>query len=1285
MEYYFLDMTLKRTISLFLFITFSTVQLFAQNINSSYTLKWHAPYYEKISDDIVVSYTFFDSASLYQTTKLTPRFWRIFPVTENVNVDVKITNQVWQSLSKEEVDLIDIDLIRDTIYVDGYVEYTRKIPALKIEFFPFRKRGTQYEKLVSFTMQGNLQTIPAQRLYKSGTYASNSILNNDGFYKIAITHTGIHKITYDNLVSLGVSVSSLRIANIAVFGNGGRVLPESTSATVFDDLQELAIEVVDNNGNGIFDPSDYILFYGVGINNWDYSSGAHPPFTHELNFYTNYAYYFINVNSGVGTKKRVNTITSLSATPTHTVSSYYFHDVYEKDLVNLNGVGSIWFGEEYNYVTSYDYPFSVPGISKSDKIFLRMQLATKSTAASAFLVNINDASSFSIPFSANVTGSQSGASNNSTYNNYTPTSDNINIKITYNKSVNSAIGWLDYIELHAVRSLAQHSGMLSFRNIDVIGNGNIANYRFDTKGKNTQIWDVTDPHNVKKIYGSKNGNVLSFSLEADSLREFIAFDGTSFNSVTPIGKVARQNLHGYSNLDFVIITHPNFLESAEKLAAFRRSNDNMRVAVVTTTQVYNEFGSGIADIGAIRNFLKMFYDRETSNSMPKNVLLIGKTSYDFRNIMEKNSCYIPNYQGTTVFYREDCRSTDNFFVKLADGKGQYGNGTMDMGIGRFPVVTNAQASNLVQKSINYASYENLASSSSSTYESNLGSWRNIIAFAADDIDSYLHLQNTENISSQILASQPYLNIEKIYCDAYQKVSSSGVARYIEATKAITNRFNKGCLMFTYFGHGGDDGWAHERLLMRSDINSWKNKYCLPFVYTACCTFARYDKITGTSPAEDMLSKTDGGAIALITSTRNSGSQSNEAFGRCIYVRAFEQTNGRYLTMGEIHAKAHADVNGSGIEMYVLLGDPSATLVHPKYNVVTDSINGLSINAYNDTIKALQFVTIKGHLTDNNNKILTNLNGWVYPTIYDKTDSVSVINPVIKDDIKFPLQKSIIFKGKSKVENGYFSFSFMIPLDINYEYGLGKISYYATGTGLDAKGYDEVLIGGKKDTIINDDNGPDISLYFNDMKFVSGGLTSPTPTLYAKISDASGLNTTGAGVGHDIVAIIDGDMSKSIVLNDFFEYDTNSYVSGSLSYVLSTLGEGSHKLTLRAWDIINNMGEETIDFEVVKDEDLKLSHVLNYPNPFTTSTQFFFEHNRPNTLLQIRIQIFTISGKVVKTIIQSQQNTGFRSDPIHWNGLDDFGDKLARGIYIYKLQVLTPDGKSVEKIEKIAIL
>jgi hypothetical protein len=1261
-----------------------SLQFHAQNIDQSYTLNWHEPVHQKISDDYTISYLYFDDAFMLETEKRTPVFWNRFSLgNDDIVPAIFIQNQIWETLTEEELSLIDITLVKDTLNINIYVEYTQKVPALKVEFLPFRKNGDQYEKLISFHITDSSQAVFVQKSHKNRTYTNSSVLSNDGFYKIGITETGIHKITYEDFVSLGMSVSSLKIGNISVFGNGGRILPEYTSTAVFDDLQEVAIQIVDNNGNGYFDQSDYVLFYGVGVKNWKNEVdglGAKYPFTHELNHYTNQTYYFITTNENVGQKKRVQSISSETASSNETVTSHSFHAVHEKDLVNVAKVGRIWFGEEFNTTTPQSFSFSIPGIINSERAYMRIQAAARSSATSNFAITVNNSSLSNFTFSSN----EKGTHGKKVYD-FIPTSETITVQLTYSKPNNNSVAWLDYIEIHARQTLAQHTGQFSFRNPEIVRSGEIAEYQFDTKGKNTRIWDVTDQHNVKLITAQQNGNTLTFRLTADSLREFLAFDGSSFYSVTPVGKVDRQDLHSASDLDFIIITHPNFMEAANKLAAFRRSNDNMRVGVFTTTQVYNEFSSGGCDIGAIRNFIKMFYDRETTDNMPKNVLLIGKTSYDPRNIDGKGTCFIPNYQGDdSIFKDQDCKSTDNFFVKLADGKGASNNGTMDMGLGRFPVYTNAQAMNLVTKSINYASYDDLTASNNNVV-SNLGNWRNIVAFMADDNDKTgFHMGNAENICPIIVNGQPYLNIEKIYADAYKKESSSSGTRFTEATKAMNDRINKGCLMFTYFGHGGDKGWADERLLLRTDIYSWNNKYCLPFFYTACCSFAMYDKAEGTSPAEDMLLKTDGGAIALISSTRNSSPSTNENFGKGIYRRAFEKENNKYLTLGEIHAKAHTDVNGSHINMYVLLGDPSITLAHPKYNVVTDSINGISVSVYNDTIKALQHVTISGYIADYNGNKLDDYNGWLYPSVYDKLDSVSTINPDMETK-RFPLQKSIIFKGKTKIENGKFSFSFLTPMDINYEYGLGKISYYATGNQIDAKGYTEILIGGMNDTIINDDRGPDIKLYFNDEKFKNGGITTSDPILYAKISDESGINTTGAGIGHDIVAIIDDDVANAIVLNDYFEYDANSYVSGLLNYALSTLDEGYHTLKLRAWDVINNMGEATIGFEVVSKEDLQITHVYNYPNPVTTSTQFVFEHNQPDVSLQIKIQIFTISGNLVKTIDQNQQNTGFRSEPIYWDGRNGSGGKLSQGIYVYKLQVTTSDGGSIEKIGKLAIL
>jgi hypothetical protein len=1260
------------------------LQFHAQSIDRTYTLTWHEPVHQRLSEDNIISYLYFDDALLSNTPKRMPVFGGVFPLlSDNVNPTVTVSEQVWLPLTDEEMALVDVELIKDTLLIDTFIEYTRKVPTFKVTFLPFRKNGNRCEKLVSFHVKGSLNPFFPTKTHKNGTYTDNSILNNDGMYKVSITETGIYKVTYDDFVALGMNVSSLKTNDIAVFGNGGRMLPEYTSTPVADDLQEVAIEVIDNNGNGYFEQSDYLLFYGVGVKNWNYAVdglGAFYPFIHELNLYSTQTFYFITANKNAGEKKRVQSIASETANAGKTVNAHSFHAVHEQDLVNVTKAGRVWFGEEFNQTTAArSFSFSVPGIIHSERAYIRMRAAAKASSTSSLAVNINGSSLANISIPSSVNGAWSG---NKIYS-FSPNSENLNVQLTYDKPSNNAVAWLDFIEIHARQTLAQHTAMFSFRNPEIVGAGNIAEYQFDTKGKNTQIWDVTDQHNIKRITTSKDGNILTFRLTADSLREFLAFDGSSFYGVTPIGKMETQNLHAVSDLDFIIITHPDFWEAANALAAFRRSNDNMRVGVFTTTQVYNEFSSGGCDIGAIRNFLKMFHDRETADNMPKNMLLIGKTSYDPRNIEGKNTCFIPNYQGErNLFKEQDCPSADNFFVKLAKGKGAENRGSMDMGLGRFPVYTNSQAMDLVTKSINYASYDDLAASASNAV-SNLGNWRNIIAFMADDWDGALHMGNIEAICPQVVAGQPYLNIEKYYADAYKKESSSSGTRYTEVTRAMNNRINKGCLMFTYFGHGGDKGWAEERLLLRTDIYSWKNKYCLPFFYTACCSFAMYDGTEGTSPAEDILLKTDGGAIALITSTRNSSSGYNETFGKRIYKWAFEKNNNRYLTLGEIYANAHATANGD-IDMYVLLGDPSATLAHPKYNVVTDSINGVSVSVYNDTIKALQHITISGSITDNNNNLLNNFNGWLYPSVYDKSDSVSTINPNLEPR-KFPLQKSIIFKGKTKVENGRFSFSFLTPVDINYEYGLGKISYYATGSQADAKGYTEILIGGMNDTVLDDNRGPDIELYFNDEKFTQGGITNPNPILHAKISDRNGINTAGAGIGHDILAIIDGDIANAIVLNDYFEYNANSFVSGKLSYALSKLENGFHTLTLRAWDVINNMGEASIDFEVVDGKELTITQMMNYPNPFTTSTYFVFEHNQPEALLNIRVQIFSISGTLVKTIIQNQQNTGFRSEPLPWDGRNEYGGKLAAGIYVYKVQVQTSDGHSTEKIGKIAIL
>jgi len=1259
----------------------------AQVIRENYTLKWKPVRIEKISEEITRKYLYFENAVLGNDEKSMPVFFCEFPVaSENLQPQVKVLNAVWETLKADELEVLDVKLFADTLKINAYVEATRKKPDVKIKFLPFRKNGNSFEKLISFQIECSLSPTPPKRTQKSNTYVENSILKNGNFYKMEISKTGIHKITLSDLTQMGIT-QTVSVGNIAVFGNGGRLLPENTAIPVPDDLQEIAIQVVDQNSNGIFDKEDYILFYGIGITNWNNSPSVqeYPQFTHELNFYTNQAYYYINVEAGIGSKKRIFNAGLSTQTPTHQVNTYYFRDVYEKEKINPFGMSRIWLGEEFiSENTQHKVSFSVPERLKNKPVFVKIQVASKSNTYANFTAKINEVASFNMSIG-------NDKLQDYTYSNTISSGDNIDVNITYSKPTNSSIGYLDYVEIHTTCALSQNAGQFSFRNPETVGIGNVAEYQFDTKGKSSQIWEVTDPFNAKKINVAANGGKMTYRLSADTLREFVAFDGTDFFSVTPVsGKVANQNLHKLKDLDFIIITDPKFLQSAEKLAAHRRSNDGMRTAVVTTTQVYNEFGSGIGDISAIRNFLKMFYDRaETEQEIPKNVLLIGKTSYDFRNISGTNSCFIPNYQGRAVF-DHNCPSTDNFFTKLADGKGAGSSGSMDMGLGRFSVSNTSQAAALVEKSIIYSSMKELTNDAKSNYVSNLGDWRNMLCLIADDnADGQEHIKAPEASYHLLLPGSPFLNFEKIYCDAYVPEISANGKRYPAVNNAINSRVNRGCLMLAYFGHGGDNGWAHERILQRSDIFSWTNKYCMPFIFTGCCSFAGYDKKDGTSPAEDASLLPNGGAIGLITSTRDTYGGQNKHLYTLICKWAFSEIDNRYLTLGEIHAKSQKDYGGDGYDTQILLGDPSATLARPHWDIVTDSINGAVFSATADTLKSLQYITISGHVKNDLGNKATNFNGWIYPTIFDKADTVSTVKPIFNDDyFRFVQQKNTIFKGKTKVTNGEFSFRFIVPKDIDYTVGEGKISYYAKSEGMDALGYNRISIGGVYDTTFNDTTGAIIKLYLNDEKFVSGGITDPNPIILAKISDETGINTASSGIGHDIVAILDNNVAKSITLNDYFEFDENSFTSGKLRYPLRDLAVGKHTLTLRVWDVLNNIGEATIDFEVAKNEKIELTHVLNYPNPFTTSTQFFFEHNRPNTPLIVSLQIMTISGKVVKTYVENQQSTGYRCaipEKGTWNGRDEFGDKLAKGVYIYKLKVIAPDGSSAEKIEKLVIL
>ncbi|HEB62765.1 MAG TPA: type IX secretion system sortase PorU, partial [Bacteroidetes bacterium] len=633
--------------------------------------------------------------------------------------------------------------------------------------------------------------------------------------------------------------------------------------------------------------------------------------------------------------------------------------------------------------------------------------------------------------------------------------------------------------------------------------------------------------------------------------------------------------------------------------------------------------------------------------------------------------------------------SDDYFGLISYGEGKNLSGKLDISIGRMPVRTAEQADIIVNKIINYE-----------TNKEYYGAWKNNITLCADDVDEewdITHIKGAESINYNLLNKYPTFNINKIYLDAFIQENNTGGQRYPEANKAINSSVFNGELMFVYVGHGGPKGLAQERVLQKDDINSWNNKTKLPLLITATCSFTGFDDPKVNTAGEVAFLKEKGGVIGLFSTVRAVYSSSNDALMRSTFNAFFSPESNRFLPLGDIIRIAKN--NTSGLEnkrKFLLFGDPSMNLNFPKYNVKTTKINNKIItndSVIIDTLSALEAVNIEGMIIDKNYELVNDFNGEIDITLFDKPTKLKTFANDFegKESLRkeFYLQKNILFKGTAKVENGKFSLNFILPKDINYKYGQGKISYYAIADNLEkAAGYNNnISIGGTANNLISDKEGPQIQLYMNDTGFAYGGITDRNPVLLGFLEDESGINITGIGIGHELSAEMDNNSGNKIILNEFYESEMNNFRKGSFRYPLSKLEPGKHLIKVEAWDILNNRSEKIIEFIAVDGNSEKLKHVLNYPNPFSSMTNFRFEHDLPDQELDIAVNIYSMSGKIVKSISLNKTSPGYQISDISWDGTDDYGNRLANGIYIYKIKVFSPEYNisRESKFEKLVIL
>ena len=1196
----------------------------------------------------------------------------------------QINNLVFEPILESQLGDIAIKNIPTTFKYSFKNNIARDKYFGRIIISPIIKEGNSFKKLVSFSYSIGQNAPRMQQTVNNTTAVEDSVLDSGNWYRFYVEKSGVIKITKSFLQSLGLDTNG-DPRKIKIYGNGGRMLPLLNSVDYPMDLAENAIQFV-GESDGVFDSQDYILFYAEGMDKWnnDYRS--------NLNIYADKSYYYVTAQGDVG--KRIIDINQPTGTTTTTINTFDDIQFHEIDEINIEKLGRIWFGENFSVNNVQDFVFKFPNIVSSSPINVETHVAAVTSTTNTFKIEANTqlVGNIAIVPSTNADIAVFERTFASPVN---VTSEDVTVKVTYdNGGVPNSRGYLDYINIKAKRNLQGYGKQFPFKFDQASSLIGIGEYQLSNASTISQVWDITDIYNVSKVENAGQ-STFSFKSTLGEIRKYISVDtGDYFSPLKDSkSKVDNQNLKGtifnnaqgqFQDIDYLIIT-PKFLNAqAEKLAAFHRSYSNLNVKVVNLETIYPEFSSGKQDIGAIRNFVKyVYFNASSPDKRVKYLNLFGDASYDFKDRIANNTNIVPIYQALNSYTESQASfASDDYFGMVDDDEGYLDNnlGGIDIAVGRMIVSSTQQADEMVNKVIEYHDLKSY------------GSWRNNYVAIADDTDkpSDITLQYKQNNLTDVLVAQkPFINFKKILLDSYEQETSAGGKRYPKAREEIFSAFEKGAIVFNYLGHGGEDGLSGERIWEKSDGQNLSNRYKYPLFITITCDFSRFDNPYRPTAGEYTYWNPRGGAISMITTIRSIDQGNAEVFNDTLAIHLFSYGSNEYTTIAEALriAKNSTPTTASNVVFY--LGDPALMLAIPKPKVVLTKVNDMPITGPIDDFQSLAFVKLTGEVLDENNNSLPTYNGELSVNIFDK----NVIRTTLNNDNNSPPMSftnlgETIFRGNASVTNGHFEFGFVVPRDIRIPVGNGRISFYSKRNQilLDKYGQNtDIKIGGINTSAVADITGPTVKLYMNDETFVNGGITNESPFFLALLEDEHGINTA-SGIGHDIVGILDGDETKPYIMNDYYQTELDNYTKGRVYFPFRNLAVGLHTITFKAWDVYNNPITAEIQFVVVGDQSITLSHVLNYPNPFVSYTEFWFSHNRPFEPLDVQVQVMTITGKIVWTKNQTVTTDGFLSREITWDGKDDFGDRIGKGVYVYKLTVKsTLTNKKAEKIEKLVIL
>ena len=1203
--------------------------------------------------------------------KKSPKVFSIRKISNNIKILIK-------EVTYEHFNENDIQFIKDNkIEVDSVFSYNlsnvfeNEIRFCNTQFscIVYKNNFIQKVKKIVFEIQNDNSLS-----FKKRNLITNSVLSDESskWFRFRVDKQGFYKITFNQLKELGVDPSSLGFSSFHIYGNSTGKLQELNSSYLDLDLVQNSV-LYEGAEDGAFNENDAIVFYTSGPNKYDYLK-KDSLFKRDLNIYSNYSSYFLRISNSTKIKS-VNYIDNSFVSESNIIDSFLEYEIHEREDTSLVFAGKRWYGELLDYEKSVQISFK-KFQQKTTNLSLSISGATDARQTGSYIniytdniyigkIDLPSVSSEYIRIDKLFKIQNSLGFNN--------------VKIELVRNNPSVKFFLDKIEING------YSGI----NIEYL-DGFLSNPRFINKGNlkyifnkkiDYQVMDVSNPTELINIKLNSENDKSFFYDTMSNLKKYSFYNYQSANSVvSAFYPIKSQNLHAVDLIDMIIVTPIEFLQKANELKTIHE-NEGLRVFVAIDQEIYNEFSSGEMDPTAIKQFARNVYNKQRFNASKrlKYLLLFGDGTFDYKNRIKGNNNFIPTYQFDDSEDFLSAMVSDDYYGMMDDNESINGSDLLDIGVGRMLISTVEQADQMISKIKAYMSINTKQTD-----------WRSKVVLVTDDEEGGYFINNdTEPQSKFLKQSHPEMNIVKLYSDAFQQITTAGGERFPMVNKQIDNQFHNGALVISYVGHGGPSGAAEERILSIDQISNYTNLSNLPLFMSSTCEFTKYDDPTRVSAGEVMYLNPKGGAIALMTTTRPVFFGVNTISGNAFYknVLQIDSSTNSSLTFGEIFRRTkNQSGTSSNRRSFTLIGDPALKINYPTNNVVIDSINHISLIEFTDTLKALDKVILSGRLEDKKGQLIKE-DGNAFISFYDKsTKSKTLGQNVDSPIIDFENQNSFLFKGLASVNNGRFEVEFILPKDINYSYGNGKISslsYLETKVGIGHNS--SFIIGGISSKSEKDSLGPEIELSLDSSKVIENGFFGKNPIMYVKLKDESGINVSNSGIGHQISLTIDDDITNMIDLNSYYVADKDSYKSGSIIYPLTNLSDGKHKIKVKSWDVHNNSSEKEIQFLISNQKETSINRIFNYPNPFTNKTVFYIEHNNSTINADLKLTVHTISGKLVKELYKENIELRTNLDQVfEWDAKDQFGDQLSKGVYIYQISIVLPDGKLSSKIEKLVI-